>query len=160
MSHDIQPFQISASDEELDDLTRRLRATRWPDPEPVDDWSQGIPLAYVQEVCAYWAEKYDWRAREARLNGFPQFRAVANGLGIHFAHLRSPEPDALPLVISHGWPGSIVEFHKVMGPLSPTAARPGTRSTWSARPCRATASPTSPRPPAGGSRRSPTPGPR
>jgi pimeloyl-ACP methyl ester carboxylesterase len=125
MSHDIQPFQISASDEELDDLTRRLRATRWPDPEPVDDWSQGIPLAYVQEVCAYWAEKYDWRAREARLNGFPQFRAVANGLGIHFAHLRSPEPDALPLVISHGWPGSIVEFHKVMGPLADPVAHGG-----------------------------------
>ena len=114
----IQPFRIAASDAALDDLRRRLRATRWPERETVDDWSQGIPLAYVQDVCAYWAEKYDWRAREARLNRFAQFRSELDGLGIHFVHVRSPHADALPLVITHGWPGSIVEFHKVIEPLT------------------------------------------
>ena len=123
MSSDaITPFRIEASEEELEDLKRRLRATRWPDRETVDDWSQGIPLAYVQEVCSYWAEKYDWRAREALLNELPQFRTEIDGCAIHFVHARSPHDDALPLVISHGWPGSIVEFHKVVGPLTdPTA---------------------------------------
>jgi pimeloyl-ACP methyl ester carboxylesterase len=122
MSTAIQPFRIAASDAALDDLRRRLRATRWPERETVDDWSQGIPLAYVQDVCAYWAEKYDWRAREARLNRFAQFRSEIQGLGIHFVHVRSPHADALPLVITHGWPGSIVEFQKVIEPLTnPTA---------------------------------------
>jgi pimeloyl-ACP methyl ester carboxylesterase len=120
-----QPFEIRATDEQLDDLRRRLRSARWPDAEPVDDWSQGIPLAYVQEVCAYWAEKYDWREREARLNQFPQFRMDVMGLGIHFVHVPSPEPGALPLVMTHGWPGSIVEFQKVIGPLSDPAAHGG-----------------------------------
>jgi len=122
MTTAITPFRIEASDAELEDLRRRLRATRWPERETVDDWSQGIPLTYVQEVCRYWAEKYDWRAREARLNRFPQFRTPIDGLGIHFLHVRSPHEGALPLVISHGWPGSIVEFHKVIEPLAnPTA---------------------------------------
>jgi pimeloyl-ACP methyl ester carboxylesterase len=121
----IEPFQIRASDAALDDLRRRLRATRWPERECVDDWSQGIPLAYVQDVCGYWAEKYDWRAREARLNRFPQFRTQIDGLGIHFLHVRSKHADALPLVISHGWPGSIVEFHKVIEPLTDPTAHGG-----------------------------------
>jgi pimeloyl-ACP methyl ester carboxylesterase len=125
VDHDIRPFRIEATDAELDDLRQRLRATRWPEAEPVDDWSQGIPLAYLQEVCAYWAEQYDWRAREAYLNGFPQFRAAIDGLGIHFIHLRSPETNALPLVITHGWPGSVVEFHKVIGPLTDPVAHGG-----------------------------------
>ncbi len=125
MSDDIQPFRIHASDEELDDLRRRLRATRWPEAELVDDWTQGIPLSYLQEVCAYWAEKYDWREREAHLNAFPQFRTQAGGLGIHFIHVKSPVEDALPLVITHGWPGSIVEFHKVIGPLTDPASHGG-----------------------------------
>lgn len=120
-----EPFEIRASDEQLDDLQRRLRATRWPDAETVDDWSQGIPRAYVQEVCGYWADKYPWREREARLNRFPQFRSEVMGLGIHFVHLRSPEQNALPLVISHGWPGSIVEFQKVIAPLADPAAHGG-----------------------------------
>jgi pimeloyl-ACP methyl ester carboxylesterase len=120
-----QPFQIHATDAELDDLRRRLAATRWPEAEPVSDWSQGIPLAYLQEVCAYWGEKYDWRAREARLNAFPQFRSEALGLGVHFIHLRSPEASAMPLLITHGWPGSIVEFHKVIGPLTDPVAHGG-----------------------------------
>jgi pimeloyl-ACP methyl ester carboxylesterase len=121
MSERIEPFRIHASDAELDDLRRRLRATRWPERECVDDWSQGIPLAYVKEVCAYWAERYDWRAREAALNRFPQFRTELDGLGIHFLHVRSPHASALPLVITHGWPGSIVEFHKVIEPLADPA---------------------------------------
>ena len=121
----VTPFTISASDAELEDLRRRLAATRWPDEEPVDDWSQGIPLAYVKEVCAYWADGYDWRKREALLNAFPQFTTEIGGLGIHFVHARSPEENALPLVISHGWPGSIVEFQKVIGPLSDPAAYGG-----------------------------------
>lgn len=124
-SQDITPFRIEASDEQLDDLRRRLRATRWPDAETVDDWSQGIPLAYVQEVCRYWAEKYDWRTREAALNRFPQFKLAIDGLDIHFVHVRSPHVNARPLVISHGWPGSIVEFQKVIEPLTDPVAHGG-----------------------------------
>ena len=122
---DIHSFEISASEEELDDLRRRLKATRWPNEEPVDDWSQGIPLSYVQEVCAYWADGYDWRERESLLNRFPQFTTEIDGIDIHFVHARSPEKTALPLVITHGWPGSIVEFQKVIGPLSDPAAHGG-----------------------------------
>ncbi len=125
MSDAVEPFSIAASDAQLADLRRRLQATRWPEPEPVDDWSQGIPLAYLQEVCAYWAEKYDWRAREARLNAFPQFRTRIEDLGIHFVHARSPHDGALPIVITHGWPGSIVEFQKVIGPLTDPTAHGG-----------------------------------
>jgi len=118
----LEPFRIAASDAALDDLKRRLRTTRWPERETVDDWTQGIPLAYVQDVCAYWAEKYEWRRREERLNRFAQWRTEIDGLGIHFVHVRSPHADALPLVITHGWPGSIVEFQKVIEPLTnPTA---------------------------------------
>lgn len=120
-----EPFEIRTSDEELDDLRRRLLATRWPEVECVDDWSQGIPLAYLKEVCLYWADKYDWRERAAKLNAYPQFRLPLQGLGIHFQHIRSPEPDALPLVMTHGWPGSIVEFQKVIGPLTNPAAHGG-----------------------------------
>jgi epoxide hydrolase len=122
MSDRIEPFRIAATDDQLDDLRRRLRATRFPERECVDDWSQGIPLAYVQDVCAYWAEKYDWRARESRLNRFPQFKTELDGVDIHFIHACSPHANAMPLVITHGWPGSIVEFHKVIEPLTnPTA---------------------------------------
>jgi pimeloyl-ACP methyl ester carboxylesterase len=105
-------------DETLDDLRRRLHATRWPEAEVVDDWSQGIPLAYVQEVCSYWADDYDWRTREAQLNRFDQFVTTIDGLDLHFIHARSPHPQARPLLITHGWPGSIVEFHKVIEPLT------------------------------------------
>jgi epoxide hydrolase len=117
-----EPFTIAATDEELDELRTRLRATRFPHAETVDDWSQGIPLSYVKELVHYWAEEYDWRAREARLNRFTQIRTEVDGLGIHAIHVRSPHEDALPLVITHGWPGSIVEFHKIIEPLTnPTA---------------------------------------
>jgi pimeloyl-ACP methyl ester carboxylesterase len=128
MAEAITPFRISASDAELEDLRRRLRATRWPERETVTDWSQGIPLAYVQEVCSYWADKYDWRAREARLNAFAQFRTHIDGLGIHFIHARSTRPDALPILLTHGWPGSVVEFQKVIGPLVDPAAHGGNAS--------------------------------
>jgi epoxide hydrolase len=122
MSDRIEPFRIAATDDQLDDLRRRLRATRFPERECVDDWSQGIPLAYVQDLCGYWAEKYDWRPREARLNRFAQFKTEIDGVDIHFIHARSPHEAAMPLVITHGWPGSIVEFHKVIEPLTnPTA---------------------------------------
>src|ERR1700704_4751337 len=125
MSNEITPFKISATDAELEDLKHRLRATRWPERECVDDWSQGLPLAYAQDVVKYWLEKYDWRARESRLNRFAQFKTTIDGLGIHFVHVRSPHVDALPLVMTHGWPGSVVEFQKVIGPLSDPPAHGG-----------------------------------
>jgi pimeloyl-ACP methyl ester carboxylesterase len=118
----VRPFRIEIEEERLSDLRQRLHRTRWPEAETVDDWSQGIPLAYVQDLCRYWADEYDWRACEDRLNGFPQFRTEIDGLGIHLIHVRSPHPGALPLLITHGWPGSVVEFHKVIRPLvDPTA---------------------------------------
>ena len=124
----IQPFTINVSDELLDDLRTRLRNTRWPERELVDDWSQGTPLAYVQEVCDYWTDGYDWREREALLNRFDQFTMPVEELsdpGLHFVHVRSPHPDAMPLLITHGWPGSIVEFHKVIEPLGDPVAPGG-----------------------------------
>jgi len=121
----LTPSRIHASDEQLADLKRRLLATRWPDPAPVADWSQGVPLAYAQALCRYWAEAYDWRAREARLNRFDQFRTGIDGVDIHFIHVRSRHADALPLLITHGWPGSIAEFHKIIEPLSDPTAHGG-----------------------------------
>lgn len=122
MTDTIRPFRIAVPDEVLQDLRARLRNTRWPEAEPVNDWSQGVPLAWLREVCRYWAEDYDWRAREAALNRFDQFVTTIDGLDLHFVHVRSPHADAMPLILTHGWPGSIVEFHKVIEPLTnPTA---------------------------------------
>ena len=119
---EVEPFRIAVPDDVLTDLRARLSATRWPEAECVDDWSQGMPLAYTRELAGYWATDYDWRAREAALNRFDQFTTEIDGLPIHFIHQRSPHPDAFPLVITHGWPGSIVEFSKVIEPLTnPTA---------------------------------------
>jgi epoxide hydrolase len=118
VTSEIEPFQIEVPDAALRDLQDRLARTRWPERETVEDWSQGVPLSYLQDLCRYWAAEYDWRSREKYLNTFPQFRTEIDGLGIHFVHAVSPVEDALPLVITHGWPGSIVEFHKVIGPLS------------------------------------------
>ena len=160
---DITPHRIEIDEEELTDLRRRLAATRWPESETVDDWTQGIPLAYTKEVCEYWASSYDWRRLENRLNDLDQFRTEIDGLGIHFLHLRSKHRGAAPLVMTHGWPGSIVEFLEVFEPLlDPTAhggseedafhlvvpALPGIRLLRQAG-----------RRPAGASRGSPTPGP-
>jgi len=119
------PFRIAATDAQLQDLKQRLHATRWPSPETVGDWSQGTPLAYMQELCAYWADRYDWRAREARINGWPQFTTDVDGCDIHFIHARSANPTALPLLLTHGWPGSIVEFLNVIGPLTDPGAHGG-----------------------------------
>jgi epoxide hydrolase len=120
MPDDIRPFRIDIDESQLIDLRARLRGTRWPERETVDDWSQGVPLAYLRELCRYWADDYDWRASESRLNSLPQFRTEIDGLAIHFVHVPSTRRDALPLILTHGWPGSIVEFTKVIGPLSET----------------------------------------
>lgn len=119
------PYRIEIPEAELDDLRRRLAATRWPDPETPDDWSQGIPLNYVKDMCAYWQNEYDWRRRESWLNEMPQFTTEIDGLDFHFLHIRSPQADALPLVMTHGWPGSVIEFSKVIGPLTDPAAHGG-----------------------------------
>ena len=121
----IEPFRIAATDAELEDLRSRLVRTRFPEAETPDDWSQGIPLAYVREVVEYWQNDYDWRAREAEINAFDHFRTQVNGTGIHFVHLRSPVAGAQPLIMTHGWPGSIVEFLKVLRPLTDPEAYGG-----------------------------------
>jgi pimeloyl-ACP methyl ester carboxylesterase len=121
----VRPFRIETAESELADLRGRLLRTRWPERETADDWSQGVPLAYLQEVVNYWAKQYDWRAREARLNRFAQFKTRLGGLDIHFIHVRSANASALPLIITHGWPGSIAEFQKVIEPLTDPAAHGG-----------------------------------
>ncbi|WP_218022160.1 epoxide hydrolase family protein [Nocardia mexicana] len=119
------PFRIDVPQEQLDDLNRRLDATRWPDQAPGVGWAQGIPLDYTRELADYWRHTYDWRAQEARLNSFPQFRTEIDGHSVHFIHVSSAEPDALPLVLTHGWPGSIVEFLEVIEPLTNPVAHGG-----------------------------------
>ena len=121
----IRPFQFRASDEQLAELKRRIRATQWPEKETVADESQGLPLATMQELARYWAEEHDWRKAEARLNSYPQFITNIDGLDIHFIHLKSKEKNALPLVINHGWPGSILEQVKLIGPLIDPVAHGG-----------------------------------
>jgi pimeloyl-ACP methyl ester carboxylesterase len=125
MAEEIIPFRIDVPDADLADLRDRLRRTRWPDRETVDDWSQGAPLAWVRDLCQYWASGYDWRAREARLNSFPQFRTSVDGLDLHFLHVRSPHDGALPLILTSGWPGSVTEFSRVIGPLTDPAGHGG-----------------------------------
>tara|TARA_X000000368_G_scaffold183179_1_gene144643 strand:- start:143 stop:1276 length:1134 start_codon:yes stop_codon:yes gene_type:complete len=114
---EITPFTINTSEEQLTDLRNRINNTRWAEEECVNDWSQGIPLTYVREIADYWANQYDWRKSEQHLNTFDHFQTNIDGLDIHFIHQKSPHPDAYPLIITHGWPGSIVEFHKVIQPL-------------------------------------------
>ena len=125
MSDEVTPFRIGIPQADLDDLRERLARARWPEAETVADWSQGVPHGYLRELCGYWADGYDWRATEARLNALPQFRTEIDGLRIHFVHVRSPHPQALPLILTHGWPGSIVEFLKVIGPLTDPTAHGG-----------------------------------
>jgi pimeloyl-ACP methyl ester carboxylesterase len=118
----IRPFHVDVPDEALTDLRRRIAATVWPERETVGDTSQGVPLAMMQELARYWATDYDWRKCEARLNALPQFITEIDGLDIHFLHVRSAHDDALPLVVNHGWPGSVVEQLKIIDPLvNPTA---------------------------------------
>ena len=125
MSDEITPFQIRVDEAQLDDLRDRLALARFPEAETVEDWRQGIPLAYVRELAEYWRDEYDWRATEARLNRIRQFKTTIDGVGIHFLHVRSPVEDAAPLVVTHGWPGSIIEFHNVIRPLVDPAAHGG-----------------------------------
>jgi pimeloyl-ACP methyl ester carboxylesterase len=118
----IRPFSFQVSDEQLDELRRRIAATRWPDKETVTDQSQGVPLATMRELVRYWATDYDWRKGEAKLKAVPQFITRIDGLDIHFIHVRSKHKDALPLIVTHGWPGSIIEQLKIIDPLTnPTA---------------------------------------
>jgi pimeloyl-ACP methyl ester carboxylesterase len=114
---EIQPFRIDVPQAALDDLQGRLRHTRWPDVAPGDDWSYGVARSRVQELVRYWVDEYEWRQQKARLNAFAQGLTTIEGQRIHFLHAGSPEPDALPLVLTHGWPGSVVEFLGVIGPL-------------------------------------------
>jgi pimeloyl-ACP methyl ester carboxylesterase len=121
-ARDIRPFHVDVPQEELEDLRRRIGATNWPEKETVADQSQGVPLAMIQQLARYWATDYDWRRCEARLNALPQFITELDGLDIHFLHVRSQHEDALPLVVNHGWPGSIIEQLKLIDPLTnPTA---------------------------------------
>lgn len=121
----IHPFRIHVPDEAIADLRRRIAATRWPPRETVNDRSQGAQLAKIQPLVRYWGTDYDWRKVEAQLNGLPQFMTRIDGLDIHFAHVRSRHPNALPLIITHGWPGSILELVKVIGPLTDPTAHGG-----------------------------------
>jgi epoxide hydrolase len=125
MPEPVAPFRIQTPEADLADLRARLQRTRWPEKETVSDWSQGVPLGYLRELCRYWAQDYNWPARQRRLNALPQFRTEIDGLGIHFLHVRSPHPDALPLVMTHGWPGSVAEFANVVGPLTDPVSHGG-----------------------------------
>jgi epoxide hydrolase len=125
MPDEIIPFRIDVPARDIADLKDRLRRARWPEAAPADGWSQGVPLAYLKDLCAYWLDSYDWTSRQDRLNSFSQYRTEIDGLGIHFVHVPSRHPGALPLVLTHGWPGSIVEFLEVIGPLTDPTAHGG-----------------------------------
>jgi len=122
---EVRPFHVDVPQEELDDLRRRLAATRWPDKETVSDASQGVQLAKLKELVDYWATDYDWRQAEAKLNALPQFTTEIDGLDIHFIHVQSKHEDALPLIVTHGWPGSVLELLKVIEPLTDATAHGG-----------------------------------
>ncbi|NKE62703.1 epoxide hydrolase [Lentzea sp. PSKA42] len=121
----MKPFRINVSPEALADLDRRLTHTRWPPESPGDGWDRGVPVGYLAELTDYWRTEYDWRAAEEELNRIPQFTTEIDGVHVHFLHVRSPEPEALPLVLTHGWPSSVVEFLDVLGPLTDPAAHGG-----------------------------------
>ncbi|HEV8653068.1 MAG TPA: epoxide hydrolase [Actinomycetes bacterium] len=115
---EIRPFRVEIPQADLDDLRDRLARTRWPDELPGVGWSRGVPLGYLKELAAYWRDSYDWRKHEAKLNEHPQYTTTINGTDVHFLQVRSPEPDATPLLLIHGWPGSVVEFLDLIGPLT------------------------------------------
>jgi len=121
----IRPFRIEIPQADLDDLRDRLARTRWPDELPGDGWARGVPVGYLRELAAYWRDGYDWRKHEAALNEYPQFTSTIDGTNVHFLHIRSPEPGALPLIMTHGWPGSVAEFLRVIGPLAAPRAHGG-----------------------------------
>ncbi|MEV6193755.1 epoxide hydrolase family protein [Streptomyces sp. NPDC051920] len=121
----VRPFRVDFPQRDLDDLHRRLDSTRWPDELPGVGWAYGVPKDYLQDLVRHWRHAYDWRAAEKRLNTWPQFTTEIDGAHVHFAHIRSPEPGATPLIMTHGWPGSIVEFTDVVGPLTDPRAHGG-----------------------------------
>jgi pimeloyl-ACP methyl ester carboxylesterase len=121
----IRPFRVDVPEEDLDDLRRRIGATRWPTKELVEDRSQGVQLATMQELARYWTTDYDWRRAEEKLNALPQFTTEIDGVDIHFIHVRSPHEDALPLIMTHGWPGSVIELLETIGPLTDPTAHGG-----------------------------------
>jgi pimeloyl-ACP methyl ester carboxylesterase len=125
MSEQITPFRIEIPQDRIDDLHRRLEHTSWPAALPGDDWTTGVPTVWLRDLADHWRTGYDWRAAEAQLNGFPQFTTVIDGQRIHFLHVRSPRPDAFPLVLTHGWPGSVAEFLDLIGPLTDPGAHGG-----------------------------------
>ena len=122
---EIRPFHVHVTDDALDDLRRRIGETRWPTKELVADRSQGVQLAAIQELARHWTSEYDWRACEARLNALPQFKTEIDGLDIHFIHVESAHENALPLIMTHGWPGSIIELLETIGPLTDPTAHGG-----------------------------------
>jgi len=122
---DVTPFKVHVPQAALDDLKKRLATARWPDKEPVTDWSQGVPVAKAKALVEYWRNRYDWRRVEQTLNGLPQFRTQIDGLGIHFIHVRSKHENALPVILTHGWPGSVLEFLQVIGTLVDPMAHGG-----------------------------------
>src|SRR5712691_571882 len=122
---DIRPFHVEVPEEELAELRGRIAETRWPSKELVQDESQGVQLALLQELARYWETEYDWRKVEEKLNALPQFKTEIEGLDIHFIHVKSPHEDALPLIITHGWPGSVIEMLEVIGPLTDPTAHGG-----------------------------------
>jgi len=121
----IRPFKVNIPEQALADLRRRIQATRWPDRETVGDSSQGVQLAKLQELVQYWGSGYDWRKFEARINSLPQFMTTIDGVDIHFIHVRSKNPNALPVIITHGWPGSVIELLKIIGPLTDPTSHGG-----------------------------------
>ncbi|MGH3374011.1 MAG: epoxide hydrolase family protein [Actinoallomurus sp.] len=123
--NDIRPFHVDIPEAEIVELRDRLTRTRWPDELPGAGWSYGVPVSRVRSLAEYWRTGYDWRAHEARLNAFPQFTTAIDGQNIHFLHVRSPEPSALPLILSHGWPSTIADFLDILGPLSDPRAHGG-----------------------------------
>lgn len=125
MTHGIRPFRIAISDDDIDDLRDRLARTRWPREEPVADWSQGVKTDSLRGLVAHWAQHYDWRRLESALNAHPQYLTTVDGLDIHYVHVRSPHPHALPLILTHGWPGSITEYLPLIGPLTDPVAYGG-----------------------------------
>ncbi|PCR91603.1 epoxide hydrolase family protein [Natrinema ejinorense] len=124
----VRPFEVSVDRDEIDDLRRRLERTRWPDQLPDSGWEYGTERESLRELCEYWREEFDWTAFEDRCNEFDQYETTIDGQRLHFYHVRSPEPDATPLVLSHGWPGSVAEFLDVLGPLADPAAHGGNRA--------------------------------
>jgi len=124
-SDEIRPFRIAVPQSQIDDLRARLSQVRWPDELSGAGWSRGVSLEYLRGLVEYWRDSFDWRAQEAALNALPQFTTVIDGHDVHFIHVRSPEPDALPLILTHGWPGSIVEFLDIIGPLTDPRAHGG-----------------------------------